>query len=682
MTTLDQALAFITRQRTGIALLTLALAAPLQAATIPLTDVVLFTSGVGYFEHGGTVSGDTEAALAFPEAQMPDVIKSLVVMDEGGGTVSSVTFPARDPMNRTLRSFRVDLSDQPTLPTLVQRLRGATVQVTAGGTTITGEIIGVEARPRRLDGEIITEWMINLFSDGALRPVPLEQVLRIEPRDAAIRADFAAALATLAGALDEQARTLRIRFDGKGERPVRLGYMIETPLWKTSYRLVLSEDGPALLQGWAHVENMTDADWTGIQLELVSGEPVSFIQNLYDPLYRQRPVVHYELGGVTAPPMLETAAKGFGVGAAVAFDGFADAEYAAAPASAPMMRNQVDSARRRVDASSMRAAAPPAAEGRATGELFAYRIETPVHLPRHQSAMLPIVSQSLSVQPVSIFNHATHTRRPMSAVVFDNTSGLFLMQGPVTLFEDGVYAGDARLEDTPRGANRILAYAIDLTTEITRRPPASTEQITRMKINRGLLEITRSMEQRTLYQVASLRDKARMLYIDHPIRPEWSLIEPATGVEQTPGYHRIRREIPAGGAVEIGVVERRMLSQTAALTDINLDTIAIHIQQATIAPAVKAALEKLAALRTALNQTAEQRSDRERRMAAIAAEQKRIRDNMGAVNRNSEAFGMWEQRLIQQERELDTLRTEAERLRDEERRQREEMQNWLQNLSL
>src|SRR5439155_15461645 len=80
------------------------------------------------------------------------------------------------------------------------------------------------------------------------------------------------------------------------KREVRVGYVVENPIWKTSYRLVLDKKGSKpFLQGWAVVENPTDEDWKGVRMALVSGRPISFQMDLYTPLYVPRPVVEPEL---------------------------------------------------------------------------------------------------------------------------------------------------------------------------------------------------------------------------------------------------------------------------------------------------------------------------------------------------------------------------------------------------
>ena len=95
----------------------------------------------------------------------------------------------------------------------------------------------------------------------------------------------------LATAHSTDKKTVTLNFLGDGKRPVRVGYIQETPIWKTSYRLVLKDKEQPFLQGWAIVENTTEEDWDDVDLTLVSGRPISFIMDLYQPLYVQRPVV-------------------------------------------------------------------------------------------------------------------------------------------------------------------------------------------------------------------------------------------------------------------------------------------------------------------------------------------------------------------------------------------------------
>ena len=125
--------------------------------------------------------------------------------------------------------------------------------------------------------------------------MPLDQVGAIKLVNPQLDKEFRQALAVLALGHDADKKSVTLHFAGQGKRPVRVGYIQNMPIWKTSYRLVLTDDGKPMLQGWAIVENTTEEDWAGVHLTLVSGRPVSFIMNLYDPLYVQRPTVEPEL---------------------------------------------------------------------------------------------------------------------------------------------------------------------------------------------------------------------------------------------------------------------------------------------------------------------------------------------------------------------------------------------------
>ena len=288
------------------------------AAEVPVERVVLFTSGVGYFEHAGRVSGDADVTLRFGREALNDVLKSLVVEDRGG-RVAGVVYPTQAPVERTLRSFAVDLSGSPDLAAVLRQVRGAEVVVTTPGGTVRGTVLSVGERPREAGGAAVPVDVLTLLTTGGLVSVRLDTASRIAFADPALQAEIAAALATLAEAQDGDRKPVRVQFRGGGARPVRLGYVVEAPVWKTSYRLVLPErDGAeGALQGWALVENPTEADWDGVDLTLVSGRPVSFVTDLYTPRYVDRPVVALDDDAVVRPETYAAGARAGGSSATV-----------------------------------------------------------------------------------------------------------------------------------------------------------------------------------------------------------------------------------------------------------------------------------------------------------------------------------------------------------------------------
>ena len=261
----------------------------IQAEDLPLRRVVLFTSGVGFFERGGEVQDTTSVELVFDTSDVNDLLKSLVVQDLGGGVVSRVTYGSPDPLARALRSFSVDLSDDPTLADLLSQLRGTRVRVKAPD-AIEGTIVGLEVRTDRTDETLRETQWLNLLTEEGLQSLEMSRLLSVKVLDEQLDQQLQQALAEIAKSRQEDKRRVSIEFRGEGRRRVTVGYIREFPVWKTSYRLVLADDKLPFLQGWAIVENTTDDDWQDVQLTLISGRPVSFVMELDEPLYIARPM--------------------------------------------------------------------------------------------------------------------------------------------------------------------------------------------------------------------------------------------------------------------------------------------------------------------------------------------------------------------------------------------------------
>jgi hypothetical protein len=100
-------------------------------------------------------------------------------------------------------------------------------------------------------------------------------------------------LSLLASEREQDLRRMTLATTGTGERQLFVSYISEVPVWKTTYRLVLSSESgkKPLLQGWAIVDNTVGEDWNNVNLSLVAGAPQSFIQQLSQPYYGRRAVV-------------------------------------------------------------------------------------------------------------------------------------------------------------------------------------------------------------------------------------------------------------------------------------------------------------------------------------------------------------------------------------------------------
>jgi hypothetical protein len=286
---------------------------------LPLKRVVLFNAGVGYFQREGIVDGNARVELRFPEPDVNDLLKSLVLEDKDGGKVKAVTYDGKHPVEVTLKAFTIDVTANPTVGDLLSQVRGEKVEITdKQGTSVTGLVVGVD-RPigsvttkTNADGETETTTTpgpqgesLNLLTADGLQAVPLAAAKKIKLLKPELEAEFRKALEVLAAARGAAKKAIAVNFDGNGRRRVRIGYVTEAPMWKPSYRLSLGEKPTANLQGWAAVENTTEEDWTGVRVGLVAGRPMAFQMDLYQPLFVPRPTVEPELYASLRPPVYQ-----------------------------------------------------------------------------------------------------------------------------------------------------------------------------------------------------------------------------------------------------------------------------------------------------------------------------------------------------------------------------------------
>ncbi|MBA4062374.1 MAG: DUF4139 domain-containing protein [Isosphaera sp.] len=278
---------------------------PPPAVELPVTRVVLFTAGIGYFHREGDVTGDARLDLRFDEADVNDLLKSLVVADGGGGKARAVTYDNRLPVEFTLKGFAVDVTENPTVGQLIHQVRGEKLEVTdKGGVVTTGSVVSVEKPATPANGPEPSE-LVNLLTEDGLQTVELKQLKKIKFVRPELQAEFKKALELLASSRGDNKKTVSVVFSGNGKRHVAVGYVTEAPLWKASYRLTVGEKGAAKIQGWAAVENTTDEDWTNVKVGLVAGRPMTFQMDLYDPLFVPRPTVEPELFASLRPPMYQ-----------------------------------------------------------------------------------------------------------------------------------------------------------------------------------------------------------------------------------------------------------------------------------------------------------------------------------------------------------------------------------------
>ncbi len=687
-----------------------------QASTLPISRVILFSSGVAHHTRSTEVEGDTRIDLTFPEQDINDLIKSMVLQDfSDKGRVSAVTYDSREPIERTLRSFAINLNNNPTFAQILTQARGEKVEVvmqqTATGQpgTITGSIIGVETqRQAAKDGAINVE-VLNLWCAEGVRNVKLSEVQRLRFQNPVIENEFRRALETLSLAHDTQKKAVSLHFSGEGKRKVSVGYVIESPIWKTSYRLILDKKEKPFLQGWAVVENSTDEDWTNVEMALVSGRPISFRMDLYNPLFINRPLVEPELFASLRPPTysgaMVKANQDAPVGSTTATWGKLPQQQDGVPlqveletAAADKMhlgvlsneerKVRADYAKKlggllseRLDASR---SVPSVATASALGDYFQYVIDQPVNLGRQKSALLPIINKDVDAARVSIYNPNVQAKHPLLGLKFKNSTGMNLSQGPITVFEGSTYAGDTRVLDLQPGEERLVSYAIDLGTEVSVKDGKNTSRITKVKAVKGVIWTETLIREEKIYDISNRGTSDRVVLLEHPNRKGqgFKFVGEHKPAEEAADVFRFQVDIGSKKDMTYSVIEERTQGAQIALSNNSDDQIRFFLTLNETSPALKARLTEALGMKGKWDDVRRDIGNVNTRIQTITTDQNRIRQNLREVPKDSEAYKRYLTKFDDQEKEMDDLHAKLKTLQEQEHKTRVAYETFLQNITL
>ena len=672
-----------------IVLALVAAVAPSRAAPGELTleRVMLSSGGVGYFEYAAEIEGDAVLALRVRLDQVDDVLKSIVVYDDAG-RVGQVRLPGREPLAQAFRDLPFGPEALESPAALLNALQGAAVRA-SGDANLEGRILRAVAETVVLpDGRGTTvRHRVSLITPQGIRQFILEQAETVAFVDPELQAQIDAALEAIARHRVQDSRTLSILAEGVGKRSVRVGYVIAVPLWKSSYRLNLppagqaqGAAGAARLRGWAHVDNLSGQDWDGVELTLVSGNPVTFRQALYSAYFVDRPEVPVEVLGRVLPRLdrgviASAEEKEFGGGQAFDQEFRAQQRLAVARVgdmmaesdTMAMSKAQVGGAMAEPSAApalpAVRPMAPAqmiAAQAQEATTQVVFRVSRPVTVANGQSLMVPVTDREVPGARLALYQPATHALHPLAAVRLVNDGETGLPPGSLTIYERDErgavsYVGDARLSVLPAGDERLVSYALDQKVRIDREHKA-TQRILKGRINKGLLELTYSDEQTTVYRIKGPAHEPRRVLLEQPLQPGWKIIAPGPeDVERTEGHYRIRKDLAAGGEATVEVTLQRTRLQSIQLARLTAQQIVAYTKTGELDSGLRRAIAKLGELRHALDQHQRELAHSTQGRKRIFEEQTRIRNNLGRIPSNSDLYRRYLKKLNRQEDALERL---------------------------
>ncbi len=663
-----------------------------SAARLPVTRVILYKNGVGYFEHAGHVRGSQDVNVDFTTAQLNDVLKSLTVLDLGKGRITGVSYNSNAPLAKRLGSLHLPVGENPTTAQFLDALRGARLEVKSGSESATGRLLSIDEREIPIkDGQKITVDQISIVSDaGEVRVFDLTPATSVRVVEKEVNEEVGKYLGLVASTRDQDLRRMTISTAGDGDRDLLVSYISEVPVWKSTYRIVIPNEGKPLLQGWAIVDNTVGEDWKNVELALVAGAPQSFVQELSQPYYTRRPVVPLPENAMLSPQTHEATleepaqlqapppvamADGVVGGVAGGVIGGITNSVALPAASMPRRINGSGASAgvgggtgggmykawtaARPEAADSLEGATTTAQTRDLGDLFEYKLKDRVTIRKNQSALVPILQSRIDAEKVSVWNPGESS--VLRALWVNNTSDLTLDGGSFNVLEGEAFAGEGLMDPIKPGEKRLLSYAADLGVLVDAKQKAENQHVTKVIIAHGTMTQMTQERQENTYTIRNRDAAARTVVIEHPARAGWKLTEGETPAESSASFHRFRLTVEPKKTTELTVKEYRPTLNSYQLSNVTDDQIKYFLVQKMINIETERVLRKVILQKNDIAQLDATIAGRKSQITSISDDQQRVRENMKALKGSAEEKALVERyvkELNEQEDRMQSLRHE------------------------
>jgi hypothetical protein len=688
-------------------------------AELPVRRVVLYKNGVGYFEHSGRVTGNQAVSIDFTSSQLDDVLQSLTALDLNGGRITGVSYNSTTPIDQQLKNIPLGLGEKPSTTELYASLAGAHVEVSgAGDAALSGRIVHYEIRSEKTAGGAeANHRVLTIVTDGgAIRSLEVGPTTSIRVLDGDLRRDLDEYLALLASTQSRQMRHLTLQAQGTGARDIRVSYISEVPVWKSTYRIVFppsqsdkltapGDPEPAILQGWAVVDNTVGSDWDNVQLSLVAGAPQSFIEPLSQPIYTHRPTVAVPEAENTAPVVHDSALQS----ASETVEVNADANGLLAPQPSARKARVGHGSGGGVGGGRMflgggaggvmggilggAAPAPPpppliqdetnSASSNKFDDYFEYTVAQPVTLHKNESALVPVLQTNVQAERVTLWNPSQPVA--LRALWLTNSGTLTLDRGSFSVFESNEFAGEGLTDPIHAGEKRLLSYAVDQAVHVSTEGHHDTAHLQHIAVHDGVL-IARSEQIREVtYLVHNAASDARDVILEHPLEDGWKLTSGVKPVETSASSYRFRVIAQPGETVHLHVGETHVEGTRYELANVDDDQLDVLLTSGGDRSSLEKALAPVLAARAKVNDLGDQMDAKDDEIQKAEDDSKRLHDNIQGLKDSAEERTLasrYAREMNADEDQLQTLRKERTDLEQQQKAAQQALDEAIRNLNL
>lgn len=534
------------------------------ASDLAVDRVVLYQSGVAYVERSGVAPGE-EVVLRVRPDQIDDVLSSLVVIDLDHGEPATVSLPASTSDNGASQmAAHVDAGG---MKALLRSLRGADVRVYHGDTSTRGRVLALEDDPPQLS---------LLVAGKKARFIDLDDVEEVRFENDAVALRVRQSLDESMSADDWQSVQVTLRFPSERDsRRLLVAWVVESPLWKPTYRVLIDGDDDLVLQGWALVDNLSGEDWRDVELSLASGTPLSFRFDLHKPIHIERP----DMSGYGVPsavdlkpptPMRARPAperepepapkraqrrksdRSSGAGLAAGAGPGSKYEFDDAEVSGSLTRPD------RI------ASAGEGAEVRELDALFSFELPNRVTLPDRSSTLVTLVNAQVDGQDMLVYQPGSgaQNNHPYRSLLLHNTTEAPIQRSPIAIYREGAFVGEGITPPIAPSERAVLPYALESRVHVDRKRSNRSGEAQLVRIHDGRLHVEREQHQIWRFEVTSSLDEPQALHVQVPREAGFELqVDDDVDVRREAGFYLIPIDLPASGEHTEEIAQVRQVPQ-------------------------------------------------------------------------------------------------------------------------
>ncbi|MBW2529626.1 MAG: DUF4139 domain-containing protein [Deltaproteobacteria bacterium] len=670
------------------------------------------------------------------------MLKSLTIVDRATGKALSVSMPL-DPQTWANAALATLSPGQGSLALVLDSLRGAAVLLTTTHGTVGGRIAMVEQIEEVPDptlpaasrkGAVLSSFgrdhRITLLEGDEMQVVRLSKVRGVQLQDGDLAMQFHRSLDATAGEGMFQQVEVDIRLSGDASHDLLVSYVVDAPMWKPTYRVVLPEQGKgqALMQAWAVVDNTSGEDWSEVAMQLTSGAPIAFRYDLHTPrevhrtdltesgvVKRARVAVGETSYDADAEP--ELADEGGEKEERKRKGDLADASvYGGAPAqpAAPMLRgpasgksgakrprtasryaeaDTVSESREQqaIDLESLRRSTLAQARARQVSGLTQFELESRVTVPDGTSTMVALINQPVAAEETFLFKPGGagigYEANPYRVVRFKNSTPFVLEPGPIAIYSGGSFVGEGLSEAVGAGNSATIPFAVEPSIIVSSKMDKAADRMSLTRIVHKVLEVESFRRKQTTWTAkAQTKQDGYTVLVRHPKAGyAYELMDPPPGTEELVDAYLVPLQVPAGRrSGSVTVVEQTPSRISMSIWDGRAVELLENLLSATnMTPATRRKLQPIVDLRAEIGRIDTKIQAMEDQRATLDQRASETRRNLLAITKDPAAAALrarLSKRLEQFTQDADRLGREIVELQSLRLERKISLEDMLENL--